>query len=86
MVQWRSQGRFWGLNWPHWLRGKEIFDVEMLHFPFVTRITFNIMLTKFKIFNINSSPQHKLLATPLVWFDSVSAGAVIAGSVQNMLK
>ena len=44
------------------------------------------MLTKFKIFNINSSPQHKLLATPLVWFDSVSAGAVIAGSVQNMLK
>jgi len=32
----------WGLN-PHLLREKDIFNLKMLHFPFVTKITaFNI--------------------------------------------
>jgi len=39
------------------------FNVEMLHFPFVTKITtFNIT----KYININPKPHHKFLAMPLI--------------------
>ena len=55
-----------GVKPPHWLREKDIFHVEMLHFPFVTKITtLNNMLTNYQIFDINPNPHHKFLATPL---------------------
>jgi len=52
-----------GVKTPHWLREKRIFIVEMLHFPFVTKITtFNI--TKIHYYQY-PNPHHKFLATTL---------------------
>lgn len=48
---------FSGVKTHHWLRETDIFNVEMLHFSFITKITtFNITLNKYQTFNIN--PKH----------------------------
>jgi len=51
--QWRSQGGSFGVKTPIGLGKKKFF----MYFPLVTNITiFNIMQTKYQVFNINPKP------------------------------